>query len=147
MNEKTKTFRNLILRRSSDRQAAVPEPSDLDAGCVIQMKQLRKQYGEVTAVRGLDLVVRRGEVLGFLGPNGSGKTTTILMILGLTEPSGGWVRVLGYDPLRDPLSVKRSVGYMPDSTLPADGTVLGQCSPRCSSRPLRARKSERTLAG
>jgi ABC-2 type transport system ATP-binding protein len=53
-------------------------------------------------------------VFGLLGPNGSGKTTTILMLLGLTEPTGGSVRVLGFDPLRQPLEVKRRVGYLPD---------------------------------
>jgi len=92
-----------------------PRPEELNPGCVIQMMGLSKRYGDVIAVKNLNLDVRSGEVLGFLGPNGSGKTTTILMTLGLTEPTGGWVRVLGYDPLRDPLSVKRKVGYMPDS--------------------------------
>ena len=53
-------------------------------------------------------------MFGLLGPNGSGKTTTILMLLGLTEPTGGSVRVLGFDPLRQPLEVKRRVGYLPD---------------------------------
>src|SRR4029079_16127550 len=50
-----------------------------------------------------------------LGPNGAGKTTTILMMLGLTEISDGQVRVLGYDPVREPLQVKRRVGYLPDA--------------------------------
>ncbi len=49
-----------------------------------------------------------------LGPNGSGKTTTILMLLGLTEPTSGQAIVAGFDPLRDPLEVKRRVGYLPD---------------------------------
>ena len=59
--------------------------------------------------------VGRGEVFGLLGPNGAGKTTTILMLLGLTEISGGEVRVLGFNPAREPLSVKRRVGYLPDT--------------------------------
>jgi ABC-2 type transport system ATP-binding protein len=54
-------------------------------------------------------------VFGLLGPNGAGKTTTILMLLGLTEISGGDVRVLGFNPAREPLSVKRRVGYLPDT--------------------------------
>ncbi|MGB9685185.1 MAG: ABC transporter ATP-binding protein [Rectinema subterraneum] len=92
-----------------------PQPAELDPSCVIQTKGLRKEYGTVVAVKGLDLSVRSGEVIGLLGPNGSGKTTTILMLVGLTEPTGGWARVFGLDPLRNPLSVKRRVGYMPDS--------------------------------
>lgn len=82
---------------------------------VIEARGLTKRYGRATAVEGLDLEVRAGEVFGLLGPNGSGKTTTILMLLGLTEPSAGTVRVLGHDPLREPLAVKREVGYLPDA--------------------------------
>ena len=82
---------------------------------VIEATGLTKRYGRSVAVDGIDLDVEKGEVFGLLGPNGSGKTTTILMVLGLTEPSGGQVRVLGYDPLRQPLQVKQRVGYLPDS--------------------------------
>jgi ABC-2 type transport system ATP-binding protein len=82
---------------------------------VIETKKLTKRYGSVTAVEGLDLTLNRGEVFGLLGPNGSGKTTTILMLLGLTEPTSGKVRVLGQDPARNPLEVKARVGYLPDS--------------------------------
>jgi ABC-2 type transport system ATP-binding protein len=82
---------------------------------VIEAKGLRKAYGHHVAVDDLDLTVERGEVFGLLGPNGAGKTTTILLLLGLTEPSGGEVRVLGHDPYRDPLAVKRRVGYLPDA--------------------------------
>ncbi len=82
---------------------------------VIQAAGLTKQYGHFTAVDHIDLNVRKGEVYGMLGPNGSGKTTAILMLLGLTEPTAGSVSVLGYDPVRQPLSVKARVGYLPDS--------------------------------
>jgi ABC-2 type transport system ATP-binding protein len=82
---------------------------------VIETAGLTKRYGKSLAVAGIDLAIHAGEVFGLLGPNGSGKTTTILMLLGLTEPSGGKVSVLGYDPLRQPLEVKRRVGYLPDS--------------------------------
>jgi len=81
---------------------------------VIEASGLTKRYGRFTAVDGIDLAVNKGEVFGLLGPNGSGKTTTILLLLGLTEPSAGTIRVLGLDPLRKPLSVKRRVGYLPD---------------------------------
>ena len=82
---------------------------------VIETRGLSKRYGETVAVDHLDLAVHAGEVFGMLGPNGSGKTTTILMLLGLTEPTAGEARVLGHDPVREPLEVKRRVGYMPDS--------------------------------
>ncbi len=76
---------------------------------------LTKRYGELVAVDHLDLELYRGEVFGLLGPNGAGKTTTILMLLGLSEPTTGEARVLGLDPARHPLEVKRRVGYVPDN--------------------------------
>jgi len=76
---------------------------------------LTKRYDDVTVVDGLDLDIAPGEVFGLLGPNGAGKTTTILMLLGLTEPSAGEMEVLGLDPRRSPLEVKRHVGYLPDA--------------------------------
>ncbi len=84
------------------------------AKLVVETNGLTKRYEEVVAVDHLNLRVREGEVFGLLGPNGSGKTTTILMLLGLTDPTEGTVRVLGFDPVRQPLSVKARVGYLPD---------------------------------
>ena len=82
---------------------------------VITAKGLTKRYGEASAVDAISFAIRKGEVFGLLGPNGAGKTTTILMMLGLTEISSGLVSVLGFDPARAPLQVKRRVGYLPDS--------------------------------
>ncbi len=82
---------------------------------VIVAEALTKRYGTATAVDGISFAVKRGEIFGLLGPNGAGKTTTILMILGLTEVTNGSVRVLGYDPVREPLQVKTRVGYLPDA--------------------------------
>lgn len=82
---------------------------------VIEARGLLKTYGTARAVDAIDLDIRRGEIFGLLGPNGAGKTTTILMMLGLTETSGGSVSVLGFDPVRQPLQVKRRVGYLPDA--------------------------------
>ena len=81
----------------------------------IDIRNVVKRYEEHVAVRDLSLQVPRGSVYGLLGPNGAGKTTTILMMLGLTEISGGTVEVLGFDPVRQPLEVKRRVGYLPDA--------------------------------
>ena len=88
---------------------------------VLESQNLTKRYGDFVAVDNLNLILRRGEVFGLLGPNGAGKTTTILMLLGLTEPSEGRVQVLGFDPARQPLSVKARVGYMPDEVGFYDG--------------------------
>jgi ABC-2 type transport system ATP-binding protein len=82
---------------------------------VIEATGLTKNYGQAVAVDHISFDVGRGEIFGLLGPNGAGKTTTILMMLGLTEITSGDVRVLGFNPAREPLSVKRRVGYMPDT--------------------------------
>ena len=82
---------------------------------VIAAWDLTKRYGGVSVVDAINFDIAKGEVFGLLGPNGAGKTTTILMMLGLTDISSGKVSVLGYDPARSPLQVKRRVGYLPDS--------------------------------
>jgi ABC-2 type transport system ATP-binding protein len=87
----------------------------MSADIVIEAKGLTKNYGPAVAVDHISFTVGRGEIFGLLGPNGAGKTTTILMLLGLTEISSGEVSVLGFNPAREPLSVKRRVGYLPDS--------------------------------
>ena len=81
---------------------------------VIEAKNLTKRYGSATVVKGISFAVARGEIFGLLGPNGAGKTTTILMLLGLSDISDGTARVLDRDPVREPLAVKRRVGYLPD---------------------------------
>jgi len=88
---------------------------------VIRAAGLTKRYGATLAVDHVDFEVGAGEIVGILGPNGSGKTTTILMLLGLTEPTGGRAEVAGFDPLREPLEVKRRVGYLPDQVGFYDG--------------------------
>ncbi|KRQ13690.1 ABC transporter ATP-binding protein [Bradyrhizobium manausense] len=82
---------------------------------VIHARGLTRCYGDRAVVDGIDLDIARGEVFGLLGPNGAGKTTTILMMLGLTEISSGEMSVLGFNPAREPLKVKRRVGYLPDA--------------------------------
>ncbi|MCX8117249.1 MAG: ABC transporter ATP-binding protein [Desulfobacterota bacterium] len=82
---------------------------------VVETEDLTKRYGTKTAVDRLNLRIEEGEIFGFLGPNGAGKTTSILMFLGLTEPTSGKVRVLGFDPTREPFKVKEQVGYLPEN--------------------------------
>ncbi len=84
------------------------------AGNVIEISALTKRYGSYTAVDSLNLSISRGEIFGLLGPNGAGKSTTILMMLGLTEPTSGSVTVCGLDATRNPIEVKRKVGYLPE---------------------------------
>jgi len=80
----------------------------------IVLDGLCKRYGELTAVDGLSLSVRRGEVFGLLGPNGAGKTTTVRMLVGLTEPSGGTASLNGLDVVRDRVKVKAGLGVVPE---------------------------------
>jgi ABC-2 type transport system ATP-binding protein len=82
------------------------------AGLAIRTQRLTKSYGAVRALDGLDLEVQAGEVYGFLGPNGSGKTTTIRLMLDLIRPTSGSATVLGLDPRRDGLALRRRVGYL-----------------------------------
>ena len=77
---------------------------------IIEAGALTKTYGKVVAVDGLDLRTREGGVVGLLGPNGCVKTTTILMMPGLTEPTSGRIANVGFDPLRKPIEVKRRGG-------------------------------------
>lgn len=81
---------------------------------MIETHNLTKQFGPIRAVDHVSLTVERGEVLGFLGPNGAGKSTTMKMITGFLRPSSGRVTVSGHDVVRDPLAVKRVIGYLPE---------------------------------
>jgi len=81
---------------------------------MIRIEGLGKSYGRFTAVKSVDLHVRKGEVFGFLGPNGAGKTTTMKMVAGLLKPSRGRVWVDGIDTARAPVEAKRRIGYIPD---------------------------------
>lgn len=78
----------------------------------IEVQSLTKRFGQFTAVNDVSFEVRRGEVFGFLGANGSGKSTTIRMLCGLLPPTSGSARVAGYDVTREPDHVKQHIGYM-----------------------------------
>jgi len=82
---------------------------------VIEINNLSKKYGDLTAVDHLNLSIDKGEVFGLLGPNGAGKTTTTLMLLGLTEPTEGTALINGCDCTKNPIEIKRKVGYLPDN--------------------------------
>jgi ABC-2 type transport system ATP-binding protein len=93
-------------------------------GDAIETRGLTRRFGSFTAVDGVDLSIPRGQIYGFLGPNGAGKSTTIRMLCGLLEPSGGEVKVLGYDIPREAEALRRKIGYMTQQfSLYADLTV------------------------
>ena len=89
---------------------------------LIEVNGLHKHFGNLIAVDGIDLDVRRGEVLGFLGPNGAGKSTTMKMITGFLAPSAGSISVCGHDVLSDPIAAKTNIGYLPEGA-PAYGEM------------------------
>ncbi|PSP28110.1 ABC transporter ATP-binding protein [Halobacteriales archaeon QH_2_65_14] len=80
----------------------------------VETISLTKRYGDVHALDGLELTVERGELYGLLGPNGSGKTTTIELLTGQRTPTAGSASVLGVDPVTEPIEVRRSVGILPE---------------------------------
>ena len=91
----------------------------------IEVKDLRKSYGRHLALRGIDLHLAPGSVLGLVGPNGAGKTTALRILLDILRPSGGTVRVLGVDPRRGGPALRRRIGYLPGE-LRLDGAPTGR---------------------
>ncbi|MFI5005406.1 MAG: ABC transporter ATP-binding protein [Solirubrobacterales bacterium] len=94
-------------------------------GPAIEVHDLRKRYGEYEAVRGIDIVVQRGEVFGLLGPNGAGKTTTVEILEGYRARTSGEVSVLGYDPARRSIELRRRIGIVLQS-----GGIYSHITPR-----------------
>jgi len=80
----------------------------------IESTNLRRAFGDLIAIDGIDLAVPRGSFYGFLGPNGAGKSTTIKCLTGLLRPTSGTFRILDADPLADPVGVKRKIGVVPE---------------------------------
>lgn len=83
---------------------------------MIQAENLTKRYGDITAIDGLTFSVEKGDICGFLGPNGSGKTSTMRILTGFMPPSEGRATVAGFDVFTDPIEVKKRVGYLPETT-------------------------------
>lgn len=84
---------------------------------LIETSGLTKQFGSAQALTGLNLRIMPEEIYGLLGPNGAGKTTTIKIITGLMEPTSGWVKVAGFDPVKNPIEVKSRVGYVAENPI------------------------------
>lgn len=95
-----------------ERPGSDPQPA---AEGIIQIRGFGRKYGDLWAVKRLNLSVKRGEIFGFIGPNGAGKTTTIRFLATLLDPTCGTATINGYDVVRQVRDVRRSIGYMPDS--------------------------------
>jgi ABC-2 type transport system ATP-binding protein len=96
-----------------------------DTAPAIEVRALTKRYGEYEAVRGIDITVRRGEVFGLLGPNGAGKTTTVEILEGYRQRTGGEVSVLGFDPAKRSIELRRRIGIVLQS-----GGIYSHVTPR-----------------
>src|SRR5436309_2485018 len=81
----------------------------------ISVTDLRKNYGKIEALKGVNLSVQRGEIFGLLGANGAGKSTLIKTLIGITRPTSGAISVLGEDPTKHPHAIRRQTGYMPQA--------------------------------
>jgi ABC-2 type transport system ATP-binding protein len=84
---------------------------------LIETSGLSKQFGSVQALADLNLQIMPREIYGLLGPNGAGKTTSIKIIAGLVEPTSGWVKVAGFDPLKNPVEAKSRIGYVAENPI------------------------------
>jgi ABC-2 type transport system ATP-binding protein len=82
---------------------------------MIETENLSRSYGGRIALHGLNLQVAAGEILGFLGPNGAGKSTTVKILTGMIKPDAGRANIAGFDVVRDPVEVKKRIGYVPES--------------------------------
>jgi ABC-2 type transport system ATP-binding protein len=82
---------------------------------IIEINHLTKKYGKFTAVDNISFSVKEGDIFGFLGHNGAGKTTTINMLTTLLEPTGGNASVAGFDILKNPMDVRKNIGYVPEN--------------------------------
>lgn len=92
---------------------------------LIETCGVTKQFGSVQALKGLNLHIRPGEIYGLLGPNGAGKTTAIKTVLGLLEPTSGWVKIAGFDPIKDSVEAKSKIGYVAENPI-----IYDSLSPR-----------------
>jgi ABC-2 type transport system ATP-binding protein len=82
---------------------------------VIEVRNLVKSFGDKDAVKGISFTIHPGQATGYLGPNGAGKSTTVKIIAGLLQPTAGEVKVCGFDVVKQPLEVKRRIGYVPEN--------------------------------
>jgi ABC-2 type transport system ATP-binding protein len=126
--------------------AAVTLAGDRGGEVVIGVSGLCKRYGELEAVRGIDLEVRRGEIFAFLGPNGAGKTTTVEILEGFRERSQGQVSVLGVDPAHADRRWRDRVGVVLQESQPEPGLRVRECLQLYAGYYTHPRRVEETIA-
>jgi len=113
---------------------------------LLDIKGLTKRFGPITAVDDVSFSVDRGEVLGFLGPNGAGKSTTMKIVTGFLSPTEGSVEVCGHDVAREPMAIKRRIGYLPEGApLYGDMTPMALLQFVCKLRRLSADDTRRGI--
>lgn len=114
---------------------------------MLQIEGLTKRFGTLTAVDHISFGVGRGEVLGFLGPNGAGKTTAMRMVAGFLAPTEGTALVAGYDVTRDPIEVKKRIGYLPEGApLYEEMTPLELLDFVCDARAISGARRREAIA-
>ncbi len=113
---------------------------------MISIKDLRRSFGPIVAVDGVSFDVQKGEVLGFLGPNGAGKSTVMRMLACYLRPDSGTASVCGYDILRNPLEVRKSIGYLAEN-VPAynEMTVGSFLNFICDARQIKESERKKSL--
>jgi ABC-2 type transport system ATP-binding protein len=113
---------------------------------MISIKELKRSFGPIVAVDGVSFDVRKGEVLGFLGPNGAGKSTVMRMLACYLRPDSGTATVCGYDILKNPLEVRKSIGYLAEN-VPAynEMTVGGLLNFVCDARQIPGKERKKAL--
>lgn len=113
---------------------------------MISIKELRRSFGPIVAVDGVSFDVQKGEVLGFLGPNGAGKSTVMRMLACYLRPDSGTATVCGYDILKNPLEVRKSIGYLAEN-VPAynEMTVGGLLNFVCDARQISRNERKKAL--
>ena len=115
----------VAIERPPGAVERIASERDLPFAVVLGTPELAVQFGDLVAVDNVILNVSRGDVLGFLGPNGAGKSTTMKIIAGFLEPTSGRAEVCGLDVVRDPVAVKRRMGYLPEGA-PTYGEMTPQ---------------------
>jgi len=113
---------------------------------MIEVKELRRSFGPVVAVDGISFSVEKGQVLGLLGPNGAGKSTAMRMLACFLRPDSGTATVLGYDILKNPIEVRRSIGYLAEN-VPAynEMTVGSFLNFVCDARQIKGKERKQAL--
>ena len=113
---------------------------------MIEVKELRRSFGPVVAVDGISFSVEKGQVLGLLGPNGAGKSTAMRMLACFLRPDSGTATILGYDILKNPIEVRRSIGYLAEN-VPAynEMTVGSFLNFVCDTRQIKGKERKQAL--